>query len=319
MPEWIKLFLKVIGLFLVLLVVAGGSAYLTLRVLVPPENIEVPQIVGEKLDEAAIILSNNNLSLRVTGEKYSAEVPPGVVISQVPSPETKIRKDRSVEVVISKGKKTVSVPSVVGMEFREAKVFLSQIGLKIGCSGYIYSPFPQDEIVAQDPSSDGQVSQEEGINLLISLGFEKDSFYMPNLVGRKIGEVKALLEATSLSIGKIKESTSGKEGVVISQSPPPGSIVTSDEEIEFTVGVGSREEKSPLPKDEWILIKVEIPLGLEKRKVKVVVLDKEGSKTIDYGWRSPGEELWINSQVRGKGEIRVYIDDELFQVKEVEG
>ena len=141
MPEWIKLFLKVIGIFLVLLAVAGGAAYLTLRILIPPENIEVPQIVGKKLDEAVIILSKNSLSLRVTGEKYSAKVPPDVVISQVPSPGVKVRKDRSIEVVISKGKRVISVPYVIGMELREAKVFLSQKGLKIGYLSYIIHLF----------------------------------------------------------------------------------------------------------------------------------------------------------------------------------
>ena len=318
MPEWIKLFLKVIGIFLVLLAVAGGAAYLTLRILIPPENIEVPQIVGKKLDEAVIILSKNSLSLRVTGEKYSAKVPPDVVISQVPSPGVKVRKDRSIEVVISKGKRAISVPCVIGMELREAKVFLSQKGLKIGYLSYIYSSFPQDEIVAQDPSPNEEVSQEEGINLLISLGFEKDKFYMPNLIGRKIERVKALMEAISLNIGKIKESSSGKEGIVISQVPSPGSIVTLGEEIELTVGVRSREKKSSLSKDKWIFTKVRIPLGLEKKKVKAVILDKEGRRIVNYGWQSPGKDLWITSRVRGKGEIRVYINDELFQVEKVE-
>jgi len=309
--------LKVIGIFLVLLVVVGGTAYLTLRVLIPPENIEVPQIVGKKLDEAVILLSKSNLSLLVTGEKYSDRIPPDVVISQVPSPGVKVRKDRNIEVVISKGKKAISVPPVIGMEFREAKVFLSQRGLKIGYLSYTYSSLPQDEIVAQDPPSNGKVSQEEGINLLISLGFEKDKFYMPDLIGKKIEKVKALLESTSLSIGKIKESSSGKEGIIISQSPAPGSIVTSGEEIELTVGTGSREKKSSLSKYKWIFIKVRIPLGLEKKKVKAVILDEEGERTVNYGWQSPGKDLWISSRVKGRGEVRVYVNDELFQVEKV--
>jgi len=287
--------------------------------LIPPENIEVPQIVGKKLDEAVILLSKSNLSLLVTGEKYSAKVPSDIVISQVPSPETKVRKDRSIEVVISKGKRAISVPSVIGMEFREAKVFLSQRRLKVGCLSYIYSSFPQDEIVAQDPSSNGEVSQEgAGINLLISLGFEKINFYMPNLIGKKIEKVKAFLETISLSIGKIKESTSGKEGLIISQSPPPGSIVTLDEEIELTIGSGSRKKESSLSKEKWIFTKVRIPLGLEEKKVKVIILDEEGRRIVNYGWQSPGKDLWIDSRVRGKGEIRVYINDELLQVEKVE-
>ncbi len=318
MPNWIKLFLKVIGIFIVLLIVAGGAVYLTLRILIPPENIEVPQIAGKKLDEAVVLLSKNNLSLRVTGEKYSDKVPPNVVISQVPSPGIKVQKNRSIEVVISKGGKTISVPSVVGMEFREAKVFLSQGGLKIGCLSHIYSSVPQDEIIAQDPSPNEEIYEEEGISLLISLGFEKNSFYMPNLVGKTIENAKAFLGATSLSIGKIKESTSGKEGLIISQSPSPGSMVTPDEKIEFTVGVGSREKKNSSSRYKQIFTKIRIPVGLDKREVRAVILDEEGEREVEYGWQSPGKDLWISSQVKGKGEIRIYIDDELFQVENVE-
>jgi len=319
LPNWIKLFLKVIGIFLALLIVAVGAAYLTLRILIPPENIEVPHIVGKRLEKAVVLLSKNNLSLRVTGEKYSAKVPPNVVISQVPSPGIKVRKNRSIEVVISKGGKTISVPSLLGMEFREAKVFFSQRDLRMGFLSYIYSSFPRDEIIAQDPPSNEEINQEEAINLLISLGSEKNNFYMPNLVGRKIEKAKAFLETTYLSIGKIKESISGKEGLIISQSPLLGSMVTSDEKIEFTVGARSREKKNSLPKYKQLFTKIRIPVGLEKREVKVVILDEEGEREIDYGRQSSGKDLWISPRVRGKGEIRIYIDDELFQVEKVKG
>ncbi|MFQ6067261.1 MAG: PASTA domain-containing protein [bacterium] len=320
MTGWLGSFLRAIGIFVSLVGLSIGIGFLTLRILVPSKTIEVPSVAGKEIKEAAIILSEQGLALKIVGQEYSLQVPGGVVISQFPSPGTRVHKNRDIEIVVSEGKKVLSAPSLVGKKVREAKIHLSQRGLKFGDLSYAYAEFPQGVIVAQDPPAQANMNPQESISVLVSLGKRNRHFYMPNFVGKKMEEVKNLLEKLSLKIGKIRESpSSNEEGVILSQSPLPGSRIDSETPIDLLVSVIYREKKPSLSQiSRWVLIPVRIPTGWVKRSVKAVVIDTQGKKVLDYGQKNPGEEVWIWAVVVGKGEIRCYLDRALIRVNRVE-
>ena len=321
MPEWLKSFLKVIGIFFSLVAIGGVITYLVLIILVPEENTDTPEVVGKTLEEAVISLSKSGLGIKIVGKKFSQEIPAGVILSQIPPPGTRVRKNRIVEVVVSEGARLVTCPSVRGMKLREARISLSQIGVEIKNVSYVYSPkFNRDEVIAQDPPEETQINREDGVNLLVSLGPPKMYFFLPDFRGKNVEEVIKWLEGVPLNIAKIKEEPSEKEeGEVLSQLPPPGSRVEENSEIELMVSVSpSRKEEILLPQQKWVITSVEIPPGFEEKRVYLVVLDEEGKKIVDYGMHLPGERVWISSEVMGKGEMRIYVDDELIKLKKVQ-
>lgn len=318
MPEWLRSLLKLIGIFFSFLAVAGVATYLTIVILVPGENIPVPEVVGKQLEEAVFILSKNKLSARVVGKRFSTEIPEDVVISQIPPPGTKVRKDRTVELVISGGAKLVMVPSVVGMKVREAKLHLSQLGIEIINISHIYSRFPQNEVIAQEPPADSEARREEGVNLLVSDGPRVLKLMMPDLRGKKVEQVADFIKEIPLNISMIKEQVSSeKEGTVISQSPPPGSMVSENTGIELIVSRSWKKVTSSVPEQKWVLTSIRVPLGFERKKVTVIINDKEGRKVLDYGIHRAGEKVWISCEVIGEGEIRVYVDDKLIKLSKV--
>jgi serine/threonine-protein kinase len=312
--------LRAIGIFVSLVGLSIGIGFLTLRILVPSKTIEVPSVAGKEVREAAIILSERDLALKIVGQEYSHQVPGGVIISQFPSPGTRVHTNRDIEVVVSEGRKVLSAPSLVGKKVREAKVHLSQRGLKFRDLSYVWAELPRGVIIAQDPPPQANINPREGISILVSLGKRNLHFYMPNFVGKKVGEVKDFLEKLPLKIGKIKESPSSSEGgVILSQSPLPGSRIDSETPIDLLVSAIYREKEPSLsPISKWILIPVRIPAGWVKRTVKVVVIDTQGEKVFDYGQKNPGEEVWIGAVVVGKGEIRCYLDEALIRVNRAE-
>ena len=318
MPPGLKSFLKWVGTFISLMGIAIGMGFLTLRMLVPSEKIEVPSIVGKEIREAVFVLSEQNLGLRVVGRKFSSEIPQDIVISQLPPPQVKVRRDRTIEVVISGGSRVVIIPSLIGKRVREAKVDLSRKGSEINTMSYIYSKAAQGEIVAQDPPAHISSSRKEGMDILVSLGPRNPQFYMPDLRGKKLGEETDLLEKLPLNIGKIKEVPfAGEEGVVLSQFPLPGSQVDAETPVEFTVSAFYREEKlSPLA-TRWITTSVTVPWGVTREEVKVEIRDVQGSRTISYGLREPGEKVWLASPISGTGEMKIYVGGELVAIKRV--
>jgi serine/threonine-protein kinase len=319
LSQWLKSLLKIVTIFICLVGVAIGIAFLTLHILIPPEKIEVPSIVGKSLEEGVLLLSERDLSLRVVSKEYSSQIPQGIIISQVPSPGVRVSKNRRIEVVISEGTKVADIPFLVGKRLAEAKIYLSQQGLKLGNISYIYSFFPQGRIISQDPSSGTEIGREEGVNLLVSLGVREPQFYMPDLIGEKVERVKDLVERLSLKIGEVKEfPSSGRKGIILSQFPSPGSLVNKKTLIKLGVSTSYIKKESPSSEVKWVLTSVEIPLGLGKKKLKAVIADLDGTRTIDYGEKDPGEKVWITSRVGGKGEIRIYVEDRLVKLEKVE-
>jgi serine/threonine-protein kinase len=96
-----------------------------------PEPIDIPDVTDltesqarEKLDEAGF--ETETASERVN----DPDVEEGSVVSQEPSGGQGVRGD-TVTLTVSKGPALVTVPQVVGMQFREAKPLLEDLGLKV--------------------------------------------------------------------------------------------------------------------------------------------------------------------------------------------
>lgn len=318
MPPWLKSFFKWVGIFVSLMGIALGMGFLTLRILVPSEKIEVPSVVGKDIKEAALILSEENLGLKVVGRKFSSQIPEDIIISQLPPPKVKVRKDRAIEVVISEGKQVVVVPSLIGKRVREAELDLSRRGSRVNTTSYVHSEAAESQIVGQDPSPHTSLTRTEGLDILVSLGPRTPEYYMPDFMGKEVRKGIDLLEKLPLNIGKIREVPStGKEGIILFQSPLPGSRIDAEAPVEFTVSAFYEEEKrSPLA-TRWITTSVSVPWGFTQKEVKLEISDTQGTRTISYGPRDPGEKVWLVSPVTGTGEIKIYVGEELVGVRMV--
>lgn len=317
MSEWIKWFSKVSGFFFALLATVAIAAYITIAVLVPAESVTVPEVVGVRIEDALFLLSEKNLSVKVVDIKFSGEVPENFVISQFPAPETKVRENRNVELVISGGAEKLIISELVGMKLREAKVHLSGRGVNSINVSYIFSEASQDVVIAQDPPAGFKMARGEGINLLVSAGVPETTLMMPDLRGIKLNEVAERFGELPVGIIMVKEEFSTlAEGVIISQSIVPGTIINRDTGVELVVSGRTEESLYKLSLRRWVLDSVQIPLGFTGKKVLVVVTDEEGRKTLDYGVHAPGEKVWISCEVVGEGEVKIYLDEQLVKVIE---
>jgi len=289
---WVKSFFKSAGIFFSLLAVTGAVAYVILVVMVPGEDVVVPDVVGERLEDAIFLLSKSDLGAKVTERKFSEKVPENFVLSQTPVPGSRVHRGR---------------------------IYLSQFGINVVNTSYIYCEEEEDKVIAQDPPAGSKVERERGVNLLVSFGPLKLNFMMPDFRGEDLKEVITKLKELSLNVAMIKEEISLEEvGKVISQFPPAGSMVNQDSRIELVVSAGSEKEVRVKSLQRWLLVPVKIPLGFEEKKLVIVVKDEEGERSFDYGMHKPGEVVWVSCEVVGEGEIRIYIDGRLVKVRKVE-
>lgn len=116
--------------------------------------VELPDVVGQSLDEATDLLSRLGFDIGDTDTEF-ADAPAGQVISQDPGPDRRATRGQSVDLVVSRGPELVTVPSVVGMDADEAVEVLEDAGLEVEVDD-----FPGnfgDQVVAQDPDPGTQV------------------------------------------------------------------------------------------------------------------------------------------------------------------
>ncbi|MDD2980597.1 MAG: Stk1 family PASTA domain-containing Ser/Thr kinase [Hespellia sp.] len=142
-----------------------------------PDKVSVPSLQGLSREDASAALSDVGLSLGSVSTEYSDSVAEGSVISQGVSSGKKVEQGTSVDVVISKGPKTVmiSVPSLSGMTEEEAGTALSNAGLSVGSVSYEHSSsVTAGYVISQTASSGSQVEEGSSVGFVISLGAEEE-------------------------------------------------------------------------------------------------------------------------------------------------
>ncbi len=99
------------------------------------ELVDVPNIVNMTLDKARLVLQREGLTIGNIEERFSDVYERGVIMIQNPSQTSKIGKNETISVVISRGSETelVVVPQFVGKDIVEAQnlAVLNGINIKL--------------------------------------------------------------------------------------------------------------------------------------------------------------------------------------------
>lgn len=133
--------------------------------------IRVPKLTGRTLEEAKALLEENNLKLGDVSEKTSS-TDAGKVISQSISSGTEVSEDTTIDLVVSKGEESLTVPSLKGKTESEAKSELSQLGLRGYKISSEYSNLAKGEIISTTPSAGKKVEKGTSIGYVVSKGPE---------------------------------------------------------------------------------------------------------------------------------------------------
>lgn len=97
------------------------------------EQVKVPDLTNKTLDEARVILRNNDLKIGNIEERFSEIYDIGKIMIQTPSYNSEVDKNQTVDVVISKGSETrlVIVPEFIGLDIVEAQNLATLNGISV--------------------------------------------------------------------------------------------------------------------------------------------------------------------------------------------
>ncbi|MBN8568830.1 MAG: PASTA domain-containing protein [Ignavibacteria bacterium] len=134
---------------------------------------------------------------------------------------------------------TAKVPSVVGLNFLDAKKKIEAVGLEVKQGDIRYDENkPIGEIIDQNPPADQIVKYGRRIYLTVCGG--EQLVEVPALHGRSLRDAKFTLEQRGLQVGETvrKNSNDVKEESVISQIIQPGSKVKRSTKIDLIISDG---------------------------------------------------------------------------------
>ena len=195
------------------------------------DRIEVPNLVGLTVESATAALKSSDLKIGRTSEKYSESFEAGFIIDGNPSSGSPVRKDSSIDLIISKGLEQVELTNFQGKTSDQAQSELTAAGL-IANSKYEYSDtIPIGTVISQTPSDVSTVGKGEKITLIISKGPSK--IFIPNVYSLSKLAATKILEDLGF---KVEFKYIAKKKSVTNISPKSGTAVSPGSTVTITLG-----------------------------------------------------------------------------------
>jgi RHS repeat-associated protein len=135
------------------------------------EMVEVPNVIGMPENGARAAIAAASLTVGTVSTAYSSTVSSGNVISQIPAGGSVVPLGSSVDLVVSLGPATVTVPNVVGLDQSAAGAAIAQAGVSVGSVVSKNSAtVPVGIVIDQSPQGGTSAAAGSAVNLTISLG-----------------------------------------------------------------------------------------------------------------------------------------------------
>src|SRR5271169_111273 len=253
-------FFRMLLLALVLMTVALISALAAMQLAIHGREVAIPKLVGMSPLEAERAGAALGLQVAVERQFYSADIPEGKIMTQMPPPGTKVRRGWAVRLAQSLGPQRVAIPNVTGGSERVAELNIRRRGISLGSIARVnLRDAPLDQVLSQSPPANASVVFAPKISLLVSDGPEPTTYVMPNLTGQPLGSATLALQDAGIKVGRVSAlppaassaplpgdlqaapvvpsvvSEVSAASMIVSQTPAPGQKIAAGSTVNFEV------------------------------------------------------------------------------------
>ena len=232
------------------------------------KSYPVPDIRGKTVDEAQEMEGVKDIFLiEVQGTRTTEEYQPGQIVEQDPAAGRTRKSNLVIQVYVAAEPEKVPMKDLVGMEYRQARVLLTDMGLdlKITTETVSSDKYGADAVIETVPVADEPLVAGQTVILRVSTGPE--TVTVPTFTGQDIANAVQNAQDLGLTVGEITYDTFSfaPQGQVIEQSIKPTSEVPGGTKISFTVSgqknsddaTAARVVEFTMPSDMEGMIKVE--------------------------------------------------------------
>lgn len=209
--------------------------------------VKVPNLsnLGLTEDQAREAAEKAGFKLKVSGTEAS-DREEGTVIDQDPDYGEEAEKGSTINVVLSAGPSTVTVPDVSGDDVSTATQKIEAEGLTVGSTSEEYSDeYDEGEVIRTTPSSGSEVEEGSTVSLVVSQGKdpEDELVTVQSFVGMPESNLTSWAKDNGINVSRSEDySDDVGEGRIISQSLTSGSVEKGTT-ISYVVSLGGDPDK----------------------------------------------------------------------------
>lgn len=194
------------------------------------DTITVPDLTGMKINELEEFLEDKELRFIVDDSNYVEGKAPLSVLVQDPLAGSKVKVNRRIHITINSTTPPLEkIPEVIDISMKQVTKMLLSLGFKIGQQKYV--PDMAANVVIKIGNKGNYYNKEDLrrgillprgslIDFEIGDGMGKDSFDMPNVLGKTLEEAEVILRGSGLGVNIQYDSQSTQpEGTVTKQKP----------------------------------------------------------------------------------------------------
>ncbi len=258
--------------------------------------VEVPDVTNMTVVEAQRLLEEKEFKVELK-EEYGdpAKFKPGTVMEQSPKAGEKRKEKSLIILTISKGAELKAVPDVVGSTMDKAEQLLTDAGFKVGKVERRHDGSHRiGVILSQSVKGSDKAPKGSEIDLVINEGDKA----VPDLIGKKLSDVSAILKQAGLTLGEVKKVNdhSAQKDVVLATNPNAGTMLAEGAAVSVTVAEGSGQKTG--------YVEFTVP-GKVPTKVEIIMSDDNGQKTLYTGTQTGGVRLRQRVEYVGKANVQL--------------
>ncbi|MEV5849521.1 Stk1 family PASTA domain-containing Ser/Thr kinase [Streptomyces sp. NPDC051985] len=207
------------------------------------DTVQMPNFVGQTQKTAKQMAVNSDLKLAFT-QKTCDDQPKGSICSQDPTANTEVKKESTVNLVVSTGAPKVTVDNVVGKDVDEASTQLENKGFKVKIKQTVVNQTP-GTVLSQNPDGGSEVEKGSTITLEVAKAEEKST--VPDVSGKTCDEAKAQMTANNLTgnCSEVETDDTNLVGKVVSTDPQAGTQVDKDSTVNIQIGKAKQQTAVP--------------------------------------------------------------------------
>ncbi len=198
-----------------------------------PERYEIPSLAGLTPEAAVNLLAKFPVKVGELKEVFNEKTPKGFVISTSPAAGEKVKRDSTIDLLISKGIETIDVASYVGKSADQALNELTDAGFDVDTVDQYSESVLAGEVISQVPS--GGTPLEKGAKIALTISKGSQFVFIPNVFSLTETKAREALNDLELKV-VVKKIGAKKVKAVTNISPKVGAKVKRGSTVTITVG-----------------------------------------------------------------------------------
>ncbi|MCI6586603.1 MAG: Stk1 family PASTA domain-containing Ser/Thr kinase [Oscillibacter sp.] len=232
------------------------------------KSYTVPDVRGMTVEEAQEAKGVKDIfTVHVQGTRKTDEYQPGQIVEQDPIAGRTRKSNFVIEVYVAEEPEKVLMKDLTGMEYRQARVLLTDLGmsLKIESREESSDKYGANAVIRTEPAADEPLTAGQTVIIYYSTGPE--SVVVPTFTGQNIADATKNARDLGLTVGEITYDpyNIAEPGQVVEQTLEPTSEVPGGTKISFTVSGSKNDQQSQtsrvaefsMPADMEGMLKVE--------------------------------------------------------------